>query len=69
MPDATELQRVIAAAWSAGYAAREAELVCRRRASADHRHAEIARLVAGLLETYAFQAAEPALNQEQALSR
>lgn len=41
MPENTDLQNLIAAAWDAGYAARETELICRRRASAAQREIEI----------------------------
>ncbi|MBC8078533.1 MAG: hypothetical protein H7Y32_20815 [Chloroflexales bacterium] len=52
MPDANELQRVIADAWAAGYAARETELVCRRRSSIEHRKVEAAHFVQNILSRY-----------------
>jgi hypothetical protein len=53
MPDANELQRVIADAWAAGYAARETELVCRRQSSVEQRKAEADRFVQKVLSRYA----------------
>lgn len=44
MPEGTDLQNLIAAAWAAGYEARESELICRRRSTSAHREAEIAKL-------------------------
>ena len=52
MPDANELQRVIADAWAAGYAARDTELVCRRQSSTDQRKAEAAHFVQKILSHY-----------------
>ena len=45
MSESTELQNLIAAAWDAGYAARETELICRRRSSLAQREAEIAKVI------------------------
>ena len=67
MPDANELQRVIADAWAAGYAARETELVCRRQSSVEQRKAEAARFVQTVLSRYAARAVE-APRQQDALS-
>lgn len=44
MSDTNDIQTLIAAAWSAGYEARETELICRRRSSPAYREAEIAKL-------------------------
>jgi hypothetical protein len=64
MPDANELQRVIADAWAAGYAAREAELVCRRQSSVEQRKAEATRFVQKVLSRYAPRVAEAARPQD-----
>lgn len=58
MPDANELQRVIADAWAAGYAARETELVCRRQSSIEQRKVEAARFVQKILSRYSPRAIE-----------
>ncbi len=44
MSDTSDIQTLIAAAWAAGYEARETELICRRRSSPAYREAEIAKL-------------------------
>ena len=49
MSNSLDLQRMIADAWAAGYAARETELVCRRRSSLAQRQAEIDRLTERVL--------------------
>lgn len=51
MPEGIDLQNLIAAAWAAGYAARETELICRRRSSPAQREAEIADVTKKIIGT------------------
>lgn len=68
MSDSLDLQRMIADAWAAGYAARETELVCRRRSSPAHRQAEIARLTERVLGSHVNASTHATDSREMALS-
>jgi len=62
MPEGTDIQQLIAAAWAAGYEARESELICRRRSSPAQREAEIAktmRRIVGSLQESARRTTQP----------